>query len=396
MTSQHQEGEHPQGSSGPTEERVIESALALERSLRAAGFVGWDPYDALTSRVLRTCARSPLARRFAIQSLKRSPVNFRPWVGVRPFSHTKALALLVSAYARLARRLPPGHAEREALALAATLSQRAIRTTAGLGLGYDFDVQTRWGYYRRGEPNSIVTAFVAHALADLQDWLSTDSFSPFLRETRQFMLKELLHQDGRKSYFSYYPGSPVAIHNANALVASVIARTGRQYEVEQARSAIEYCIASQRPDGSWVYGDANGLDWIDGFHTAYVLWGLLAWHNRDPDMNCWSALSRGVDFYLENLIDPDGGPRASTTRRFPLDIHAAASAIWVLGDLRRVHVAAADKQLLVLTWALEHMRRGDGRFAYQLHRSYRNSTPYIRWNDGHMLLALATALRETA
>jgi hypothetical protein len=38
------------------------------------------------------------------------------------------------------------------------------------------------------------------------------------------------------------------------------------------------------------------------------------------------------------------------------------------------------------------MRRRDGRFAFHLHRLYRNPIPYIRWSDGHMLLALASYL----
>ena len=45
----------------------------------------------------------------------------------------------------------------------------------------------------------------------------------------------------------------------------------------------------------------------------------------------------------------------------------------------------------ILAWTLAHMRRRDGRFAFQRHRrSAANTVPYIRWSDAHMLLALAT------
>jgi hypothetical protein len=47
----------------------------------------------------------------------------------------------------------------------------------------------------------------------------------------------------------------------------------------------------------------------------------------------------------------------------------------------------------VLAWTLANLRRRDGRFAFQRHRRYRNSTSYIRWNDAHMLLALSSVAR---
>jgi len=37
--------------------------------------------------------------------------------------------------------------------------------------------------------------------------------------------------------------------------------------------------------------------------------------------------------------------------------------------------------------------RRDGRFAFQQGRFLRNGTAYVRWNDAHMLLALANYLQ---
>ena len=43
----------------------------------------------------------------------------------------------------------------------------------------------------------------------------------------------------------------------------------------------------------------------------------------------------------------------------------------------------------VLEWTLIHMQRRDGRYAFQQHRAWRNSIPYIRWGDAHVLNGLA-------
>jgi hypothetical protein len=56
------------------------------------------------------------------------------------------------------------------------------------------------------------------------------------------------------------------------------------------------------------------------------------------------------------------------------------------------HPRATQVAAQVLGWTLANMKRRDGRFAFQRHRLFRNSISYIRWNDAHMLLALATCL----
>jgi hypothetical protein len=74
----------------------------LSTALRKGGFSGWDPYDALSSPLLRSVAGTPLLRRAVIQLMKRSAVNLRPVVGVKRLRHTKGVALCVSAYVRAA------------------------------------------------------------------------------------------------------------------------------------------------------------------------------------------------------------------------------------------------------------------------------------------------------
>ena len=70
------------------------------RYCREREWAGFDPYDALNSELF---ARTPLAKsrvaRLALtQFLKRSPVNFRPLLGIRPHQNPKALGLFLSFY----------------------------------------------------------------------------------------------------------------------------------------------------------------------------------------------------------------------------------------------------------------------------------------------------------
>jgi hypothetical protein len=409
------------------------------------GVTGWDPYDALSANWIRALARAPLLRRIAIQSVKRSPLNVRPLLAVKRMRHTKGLALCASAFARVAgAQSDPGGAHSGsagaqygteldpraadvAVGLANELLDRAITCEHGVGWGYDFDVQTRWGCYRRGTPNAVVTSFVAHALLDVAQLQGGDGrFAAAAQQAVDYACAQLAVQRAGETWFAYFAGSQVPIHNANLLVAALIARCADEHgdasehddaeaptqpsgssarDLELAAGALAYTLRHQQPDGSWRYGEAPGLQWVDGFHTAYLLHDLQRWlrhtgeadslgHGVDdvPGRDIADALHRGLDLYLSRLIDPNGAPRASLAARYPIDIHACATAISALSQLDANDPRATPTALRVLDWTLAHMARSDGQFAFQRHCHHRDSTPYFRWGNAHMLLALADVI----
>jgi hypothetical protein len=371
----------------------------LSRALEAENFAGWDPYDALSSPIIRRLAATRLLRGAAIQALKRSPVNVRRFVGVPKRQHAKALAVLVSAYVLMAQTESSRHDRTLAARLAGALAGRAIRTPEGVGWGYDFDVQTRWGYYRAGHPNAVVTAFTANAMLDASSFLEPDgpaegesAFEELVDEALTYVSSALVADANGERYFTYFAGSTTAIHNASLLLVGVCARSAPPGSPlwRLAEDALSYSVARQRPDGSWPYGEERGLGWVDGYHTLYVLESLAKWHERTGDPAVHDVLVRGLRFYLDRLVDPDGAPRAIVTSRYPIDIHAAATGIAGLCRLRRYDERAFPTATSMLGWTLRAMQRRDGRFAFQRHRLFRNATPYVRWNDAHMLLALAS------
>ena len=372
-------------------DRVSREAFRLSAALEAVDFQGWDPYDALSSPLLRAAGRTPMVRQAAIQSFKRLPVNLRPLVGVRTRRHTKALALCVSAYALLGRI--PGFDRSRALgdALAEDLARRAV--TDGVGWAYDFDVQTRWGFYPAGKPNAVVTSFAIHALFDAASLPDADPrFTELAEAACQAALETLLTKTPGGWYFEYYEGSGIPIHNANLLVASAVARCPKagQQAHEAVRRAAAFTVSHQRPDGSWPYGEGRELGWVDGYHTAYNLVSLARCSETAEDSRVEAAIDGGLAFYIRRLFEPSGAPRATVDRLYPIDIHGASSAIWALATLRHRSADALPLAERVLDWTLARMQREDGRYAFQLHARHRKSVPYVRWSDAHMLLALAT------
>jgi hypothetical protein len=358
------------------------AAERLSAALERAGYAGHDPWDALSSPLVRRAARGRTARFVATNVLKRSPVRLRGPLGVPAQRHTKAVALLASAYARLE---PDGG---RAAAFARELLGRAVPHGDGAGFGYDFDVQTRWGFYAAGQPNAVVTVFAGHAFLDVEPLVDGDESARFRAAVSAglaFARSSLLRERPGETFYAYHLASGLPIHNASLLVAALAARAGEADERDAA--AVRFSLGRQRPDGSWPYGEGPKVGWVDGYHTAYVLEALARWREAGPDPAPDDALERGLDLFLARLIDPDGGPRATVESRFPLDTHAAASAITALCRLDDPRALPAAGR--VLDWTLATMRRRDGRFAFQQGRILRNGTAYVRWNDAHMLLALA-------
>jgi hypothetical protein len=352
------------------------AAERLSAALEREGFAGHDPWDALTSPFVRTVARGRYGRWAAINALKYSPVDLRRVLGVPRQRHTKALALLVSAYTRL------GDTAR-AEELAADLVER--QSPDG-GWAYGFDVQTRWGFYAAGQPNAVATVFASHALLD------AGIAAPVERAVEWAASALPVERDGKR-WFAYYPGATIPVHNASLMVAGLMARTSTLDSI--AADAVAFTLDRQHPDGSWPYGDDDRLGWVDGYHTVYVLESLDRWSLLGAAPAVDDAIECGLDLFLTRLVDPDGAARSSLRSRYPVDTHACAIAVTGLCRLAARDPRALPTAERILAWTLANMQRRDGRYAFQRHRLGRNSIPYIRWSDAHMLLALATWLETT-
>jgi hypothetical protein len=369
---------------------------------RTNDFAGYDPFDALNSQAfqLTPFSRSRTARLFWTQALKRSPVNLRPALLIPKQKNSKGMALFALAALANYRRVKTAEAETETRELLDQLEQMKIVGQSGAAWGYNFPWQSRNFYAPHGTPMIVPTAFAARAFIEAHETFADDKYLQTARGSCEFILHDLARtaSSADEMCFSYSPADATQIFNASLLAAETLAGvsclTGETEFCDLAIKAARYVMRRQRADGSWAYGAEAGQQWVDNFHTAYVLFSL----SRISECGEWASseirpsLQRGFAFWRKSFFLADGWPKYYHDSLYPADAHAAATAIVTLLELQKLHEGARELAETIAVWAIQNLRDSDGYFYYQRRRFQTVRTPFMRWTQAWMLYALARLL----
>ena len=242
-------------------------------------------------------------------------------------------------------------------------------------------------------PNLVCTTFVAAALLDAYEQTGDARCLEMAVSAAEYMVEKLFWTEGNTASFSYpQPGLRSQIHNANFLAAAVLCRTFRYSSearfLESALQATRCSVAKQKADGSWSYGEAPSQNWIDNFHTGYNLRALRAIDESRGTKEFDANLRVGFQFYRDHFFREGGAVRYFHDRAYPVDIHCVADSIITLLELQDLDPANTDLARSVFQWAFDHLWDEDGYFYYRAMRWYTIRTPYMRWSQAWMLLAM--------
>jgi hypothetical protein len=371
---------------------------------RKRDFAGYDPFDALNSRLFQA---TPLknfraSRLLFTQLAKRSPINVRVATRVPPQKNAKGVALFALAALANHRRLRTAETDTIARELLADLLRMRISGYSDAAWGYNFGWQSRNFFAPRGTPTIVPTAFAARALIEASETLQDLQYLEVARSVCDFILTDLNRPvDSRDELcFSYSPNDNTQIFNASLFAAETLAavakNTGDTSLCDFAMRAARFVIRRQKDDGSWSYGTGASQQWIDNFHTAYVLSSLfrIAKACDSSPGEIEHALKQGYAFWRKSFFLADGWPKYYHDRLHPADAHAAAAAIVTLTELRELDDGAMPLAEKIAGWAIDNLRDRSGFFYYQRRRLFTVRTPFMRWTQAWMLYALARLLEE--
>ena len=382
-------------------DRINKTTGMLLDYCKKNNWAGYDPYDALNSRIFAYTpfSKSRICRIGITQIMKRLPVNLRPLLLVSKEQNPKAIALFLMALLKLSRL---GLLDQEDLVEIMVERLVALRSqnTPYWCWGYSFPWQTRTILVPRGAPNLVCTTFVANALLDAYEETHIPRYLDMAVGAVEYILNELYWTEDTAVGFCYpLPTSRGRVHNANFLGAALFCRIykhcGEKKFLEPALKVARYSAAKQKDDGSWDYGEFPTQRWVDNFHTGYNLCALRSICQYVETSEFESHIRRGFEFYRKHFFREDSAPKYFHNRAYPLDIHCVAQSIITLVELKHLDNDNIELARSVFEWTMNHMWDERGYFYYRVLPFYKDKISYMRWSQAWMLLALSTLLSES-
>jgi hypothetical protein len=266
--------------------------------------------------------------------------------------------------------------------------------------GYPFDWETMRGTIEEGTPLITTVPYVYEAFKQIWEIDKSDEWLEIMHSVAQHAFSDYkdFQTSSSASTCSYTPDpkQSVGVVNANAYRAFLLMSAAHDFGDESFRKAAErnlnFVLESQNADGSWYYAKDGKRNFIDHFHTCFVLKALTKIEALTGDSGCTEAIERGVEYYVANLFDENGLPKPFSSRprltvyRRELYDYAECINLAVLlnGRFRRL-----DELLpIVLNDVLTVWQRPDGSFRSRRLLLGWDDTPMHRWAQSQLFRGL--------
>ena len=272
--------------------------------------------------------------------------------------------------------------------------------------GYPFDWVTRNGTIPAQTPLITSTPYMYEAFLLARRLDPSDEWAPVLESIARHASTDIkeFSISPNAATCSYTPFDGGGVINAAAYRAFLLTSASQELAMpeygEAARRNLNFVLDAQNPDGSWYYAVDGVRDFVDHFHTCFVMKALAKIHTLTGDARTLAALERGVAYYRANLFDADGLPKpfskAPRLTVYKRELYDCAECI-NLCVLLRDRCPVLDTTLTTVVAAiLNDWVQPDGSFrARQLLAGWDN-VPMHRWAQSQMFRSLAFSLAARA
>jgi hypothetical protein len=168
---------------------------------------------------------------------------------------------------------------------------------------------------------------------------------------------------------------------------------------ETADRNLQFVLDQQNPDGSWYYAMDGVRDFVDHFHTCFVMKALAKVHTLTGHAGTLAALQRGADYYVRNLFAADGLPKpfskAPRLTVYRHELYDCAECINLCLLLRgRIPLLQSTLDTMVAGILKDWVRPAGSFRTRRLYLGW-DDVPMHRWGQSQMFRSLAFFLRET-
>jgi hypothetical protein len=272
--------------------------------------------------------------------------------------------------------------------------------------GYPFDWVTRHGTIRAGTPLITTVGYAYDAFRQVHTMDKEEHWQHVMQSIARHALLD--YWDRRTSLgaatcsYTPDPADPAGVVNASAYRACLLTKAAFDFSEARytpvAEGNLRFVLSSQNADGSWYYAMDGQRDFVDHFHTCFVLKALATIETLTGDRHCTEAIERGVRYYVKHLFDVDGlprpfarAPRLTVYRRELYDYAECLN----LATLLRGRFPELDKLLLtVVEDLLARWQTPEGSFRSRELLVGWDNVPMHRWAQAQLFRSLCLLLHH--
>jgi len=265
--------------------------------------------------------------------------------------------------------------------------------------GYPFDWVTRNGVLKTETPLITTTPYVYEAFLQVFKLDPRDEWKIILESIARHASVDIkdFKTSEKASSCSYTPYDKGGVINAAAYRAFLLTSASRLFSNDNywkiAERNLNFVLENQNPGGSWFYAVDGVRDFVDHYHTCFVMKALAKVHTLTGHAATLKALGKGVGYYLGNLFDADGLPkpfsRAPRLTVYKRELYDCAECINLCLLLRDRFPALETTLEKVVEHILEAWVKRDGSFrSRRLHMGWDN-VPMHRWAQSQMFRSLS-------
>ena len=266
--------------------------------------------------------------------------------------------------------------------------------------GYPFDWETRTGTMKAATPLITTVPYVYEAFSQVYHFDGDKKWLRIMRSIADHALKSYRDVEVAPGTAScgYTPAAddPGGVVNASAYRAFLLTKASVELSepgyLEAANRNLNFVLSSQQVDGSWFYSMDGARDFVDHFHTCFVMKALAKIEQLTRSDRCRTSIERGIGYYLKNLIDADGlpmpfskAPRMTVYRRELYDMAECINlAVLLQGRFPRLDQTLSS----VLEELLENWQKRDGSFRSRRLLVGWDNVPMHRWAQAQLFRSL--------
>ncbi len=271
--------------------------------------------------------------------------------------------------------------------------------------GYPFDWVTRTGVMAAGTPLITTTPYVYEAFSYVHQIDGNERWLEIMESIAEHAVNDIqdneVATDAAAAGYNPFDSNGCVI-NASAYRAFLLMSAAVQFSRNAYRRIAErnlnFVLRAQQPNGSWYYASDGVRDFVDHFHTCFVLKALAKIDQLIGHEGCRKAIKAGTDYYIHNLFDDSGLPkpftRAPRLTVYRQELYDYAECI-NLGVLLHGQLNELDDRVQsTVDDVLGHWQKRDGSFWSRRLLINWDNVPMHRWAQSQLFRSLCCLLHS--